>query len=35
MEIRPVYEAADLTEFMRPEELAAARDGERGGFGVA
>ena len=35
MEIRPVYEAADLTEFMTPEELVAPRDGERGKLGVA
>ena len=35
VEIRPFYEAADLTEFMTPEELAAPRDGERGKLGVA
>jgi hypothetical protein len=36
MEIRPFYEAADLAEFITPEELAAApRDGERGKLGVA
>ena len=36
MEIRPFYEAADLSEFVTPEELAAApRDGERGKLGVA
>ena len=36
MEIRPFYEAADLAEFVTPEELAAApRDGERGKLGVA
>ena len=35
VEIRPFYEAADLAEFMSPEELAAARDGERGKLGVA
>jgi len=35
MEIRPFYEAADLAEFMTPEELAAPRDGERGTLGVA
>lgn len=35
MEIRPFYEAADLAEFMTPEELAAPRDGERGKLGVA
>jgi hypothetical protein len=35
MEIRPFFEAADLAEFMTPEELAAPRDGERGKLGVA
>ena len=35
MEIRPFYEAADLGEFMTPEELSAPRDGERGKLGVA
>jgi hypothetical protein len=35
MEIRPFYKAADLAEFMTPEELAAPRDGERGKLGVA
>jgi hypothetical protein len=35
MEIRPFYEAADLAEFMSPEDLAAPRDGERGKLGVA
>ena len=35
IEIRPFYEAADLAEFMTPEELAAPRDGERGKLGVA
>lgn len=35
MEIRPFYEAADLAAFMTPEELAAARDGDRGKLGVA
>jgi len=35
MEIRPFYEAADLAEFMTPEELAAPRDGERAKLGVA
>ena len=35
MEIRPFYEAADLAEFMTPEELAAPREGERGRLGVA
>ena len=35
VEIRPFYEAADLAEYMTPEELAAPRDGERGKLGVA
>ena len=35
MEIRPFFEAADLAEFVSPEELAAPRDGERGKLGVA
>jgi len=35
MEIRPFYEAADLAEFITPEELAAPRDGDRGKLGVA
>jgi hypothetical protein len=35
IEIRPFYEAADLAEFMTPEELAAPRDGDRGKLGVA
>ena len=35
MEIRPFYEAADLAEFITPEELATPRDGERGKLGVA
>jgi hypothetical protein len=35
IEIRPFYEAADLAEFMTPQELAAPRDGERGKLGVA
>ncbi len=35
LEIRPFYEAADLAEFMTPEELAAPREGERGKLGVA
>ena len=35
MEIRPFYEAADLAEFVTPEELATPRDGERGKLGVA
>ena len=35
IEIRPFYEAADLAEFVTPEELSAPRDGERGKLGVA
>ncbi len=36
MEIRPFYEAADLAEYVTPEELANShRDGERGKLGVA
>ena len=35
MEIRPFYEAADLAEFLTPEEVATPRDGERGKLGVA
>jgi hypothetical protein len=35
IELRPFYEAADLAEFMTPEELSAPREGERGKLGVA
>ncbi len=35
LEIRPFYEAADLAEFVTPEELGTPRDGERGKLGVA
>ena len=35
VEIRPFYEAADLAEFVTPEELATPRDGTRGKLGVA
>ena len=35
MEIRPFYEAADLAEFVTPEELAKPREGTRGKLGVA
>ena len=35
IEIRPFFEAADLADFMTPEELAAPREGERGKLGVA
>jgi hypothetical protein len=35
IEIRPFYEAADLAEFVTPEELSTPREGERGRLGVA
>lgn len=35
MEIRPFYEAADLADYVTPEELATPREGERGKLGVA
>ena len=35
IEIRPFYEAADLAEFVTPEELSTPRGGERGKLGVA
>ncbi len=35
VEIRPFFEAADLADFVTPEELATPRDGERGKLGVA
>lgn len=35
IEIRPYFEAADLAEFLTPEELATPRTGERGKLGVA
>jgi hypothetical protein len=35
IQIRPFYEAADLANFVTPEELAAPRDGDRGKLGVA
>ncbi len=35
IEIRPFFEAADLAEFLTPEELATPRDGTRGKLGVA
>jgi hypothetical protein len=35
VEIRPFLEAADLAEFLTPEELANPRDGDRGKLGVA
>ena len=34
-EIRPFYEAADLADFVTPEELANPRTGDRGKLGVA
>ena len=35
IEIRPFFEAADLAEFVTPEELSTPRGGERGKLGVA
>jgi len=35
MEIRPFFEAADLADFVTPEELATPREGERGKLGLA
>jgi hypothetical protein len=35
IEIRPFFEAADLADFVTPEELATPRDGARGKLGVA
>ncbi len=35
MEIRPFYEAEDLSAFVTPDERAAPRGGERGKLGVA
>ena len=35
VELRPFLEAADLAEFMTPEELSAPREGDRGKLGVA
>jgi hypothetical protein len=35
IEIRPFLEAADLAEFVTPEELSTPRDGARGKLGVA
>ena len=35
IELRPFFEAADLADFVTPEELATPRDGERGKLGVA
>jgi hypothetical protein len=35
IEIRPFFEAADLAEFLTPEELSTPREGTRGKLGVA
>ena len=35
IEIRPFLEAADLAEFLTPEELSTPHDGTRGKLGVA
>src|SRR5262245_20737735 len=35
IEIRPFFEAADLAEFVTPEELSTPREGTRGKLGVA
>ena len=35
VEIRPFLEAADLAEFLTPEQLSTPRDGTRGKLGVA
>jgi hypothetical protein len=35
VELRPFMEAADLAEFVTPEDLATPREGERGKLGVA
>ena len=35
IELRPFYEAADLADFVTPEELANPRGGDRGKLGVA
>jgi hypothetical protein len=35
VEIRPFFEAADLADFVTPEELANPRGGDRGKLGVA
>src|SRR4051812_1637284 len=35
IELRPFMEAADLAEFVTPEELSTPREGERGKLGVA
>jgi hypothetical protein len=35
IEIRPFYEAADLGDFITPNDLSTAREGDRGKLGVA
>ena len=35
IELRPFYEAADLADYLTPEDLATPRTGERGKLGVA
>lgn len=35
IELRPFMEAADLSDYVTPEELATPREGERGKLGVA
>jgi hypothetical protein len=35
IELRPFMEAADLAEYVTPEELATPREGDRGKLGVA
>jgi len=35
IELRPFLEAADLAEYLTPEDLSAPREGERGKLGVA
>ena len=35
IELRPFMEAADLADYVTPEELATPREGERGKLGVA
>ena len=35
IELRPFLEAADLAEFLSPEELSTPREGERGKLGLA
>ena len=35
VELRPFYEAADLAEYLTPEDFATPRSGDRGKLGVA